>query len=453
MKSNKILGTILFVFFGCQLWTLSFASTSKQLYRKPPQRSVLVIIYMAARNDLSMYAETHIKQLLELGSSDRVKVFVHLDLQKANEPYITKNFFIEKDQLLPLGGEKPMDSGKKETLIQAASMAYEQFPADEVVLILWNHGTGPIEPTITPSINQWELWHVDERSGKIDLDQSVGYIDRFSPGEGSFNETKGICFDDSTGHYLTTKDLTNAIAHISRNVIGKKFSIIACDACLMAGADVFIGLHPYADFYVASQEVELGLGYQYDRVVKPLVHDEICCGEELACHFVQAFKEYYSPKIDFYTHAAIDLSYGARLEENIDKLARCLSYGLHNQKQKTVKEAIRLSRHKKNCIRFNEPTYLDLGSLYSNLLSNASLCILVGADTHSFKKELSSILHEGLNLIKQAVKANEVGNKHEHASGISIYFPEFIIHKSYKMNDFAQNTYWLSFLQQYVASK
>ncbi len=77
----------------------------------------------------------------------------------------------------------------------------------------------------------------------------------------------------------------------------------------MAGADVFIGLHPVCDFFVASQEVELGLGYQYDRIVEPLVHDEVCCGEELACHFVQAFKEYYSPKIDFYTHAAIDLSY------------------------------------------------------------------------------------------------------------------------------------------------
>ncbi len=34
-----------------------------KLYKNPPKRSVLVIIYMAARNDLSMYAETHIKQL------------------------------------------------------------------------------------------------------------------------------------------------------------------------------------------------------------------------------------------------------------------------------------------------------------------------------------------------------------------------------------------------------
>lgn len=453
MKSNKIVLLVFWVIFGCLLETLVYASTSSKLYRKTPHRSVLVIIYMAARNDLSMYAETHIKQLLELGSSDRVKIFVHLDLQKANEPYITKNFFIEKDQLLSLGGESPMDSGKKETLIKAASMAYEQFPADEVVLVLWNHGTGPIEPTVTPTINQWELWHVDERSGKINLDQSVGYIDRFSPGEGSFNETKGICFDDSTGHYLTTKDLTDAIADISRNIIKKKFSIVACDACLMAGADVFVGLHPYVDFFVASQEVELGLGYQYDRIVEPLVHDEVCCGEELACHFVQAFKEYYSPKIDFYTHAAIDLSYAARIEHNIDKLARCLSYGLQHQKQKTVKEAIRLSRHKKNCIRFNEPTYLDLGSLYSNLLANASLCILEGADTKSFKEELSSILREGRTLIRKAVKANEVGSKHEHACGISLYFPEFIIHKSYKANEFAQRTYWLSFLQEYVASK
>ncbi len=119
-----------------------------------------------------------------------------------------------------------MDSGKKETLIEAASMAYEQFPAEEVVLVLWNHGTGPIEPTVTPTIHQWELWHVDERSGKINLDQSIGLYRRFSPGEGSFNETKGICFDDSTGHYLTIKDLTDAIADISRNIIRKSLALL-----------------------------------------------------------------------------------------------------------------------------------------------------------------------------------------------------------------------------------
>jgi len=437
---------------------LSFAVThiplleSTGLYRKPPERSVLVIVYMAARNDLSIYAETHIKQLLNLGSSDRVKLFVHLDLQKSDEPFVSKNFFVEKNRLIPVGQEKPMDSGKKETLIQAATMAYQQFPAQEVVLILWNHGTGPIEPAVTHSIHPWELLRVDERSGKIDLDDSIGYLERLAPGEGSFNEPKGICFDDVTGNYLTIQDLTEAIGLLSREIIHKKFSIVACDACLMAGADVFLELHPYVDYFVASQEVELGLGYQYDYIVEPLVKNEICCGEELACHFVRAYKEYYRPKIDFYTHAAIDLTYAPYLKANIDNLAQCLSFGLTHQKEKSVKEAIRLSRHKKNCIRFNEPTYLDLGSLYRNMLKNVPLCVLENANTQTYKEELTAILHEGLSLIKKAVKANEAGNKHEKTSGISIYFPEFIIHKSYKQNNFACNTHWLSFLQMYVSS-
>lgn len=452
MKANKLILIILWI-TACPEGTRIFAHDEYRLYRKPPTKSVLVIIYMAARNDLSLYAEAHIRQLLNLGASDRVKLFVHLDLQKSDEPLVTKNFFVEKDKLLPVGSDSPMDSGKKETLINAASMAYEQFPADEVVLVLSNHGTGTLEPMVAPYIRQWELWHVDERSGKIDLDQSIGYIDRFSPGEGSYNEPKGICFDDSTGHYLTTKDLTDAIEYISQQVIHKKFSIIACDACLMSGIEIFTGLHPFANFFVASQEVELGLGYQYDHIVEPLVRNQICCGEELARHFVQAYREYYSPKIDFYTHAAIDLSHAQALETNIDSLARCLSYGLTHQKQRSVKEAIRLSRHKKNCIRFNEPTYLDLGSLYANLLINVDICTLKGENSDVFKQELTAILHEGLTIIKKAVKANEVGNKHEHASGISIYFPEFLIHKSYKTNSFAQRTHWLTFLQEFVNSQ
>ena len=437
------------IVFAC---LLGFSVLAEPLYRTPvTERSVLVIIYMAARNDLSMYAESHIRQLLELGSSDRVKLFVHLDLQKANETALSSNFFVEKNKLLKVGSKNPKDSGNKETLIEAASLAYEQFPADEVVLILWNHGTGPLEPKITPIINQWELWHVDTDSGKIDLDQSVGYLDRFAPGEGSFKETKGICFDDATGHYLTISELTDALSYISETIIKKKFSILACDACLMAGADVFAGFHHYVDYYVASQEVELGIGYKYDAIVEPLVNDTICCGEELACHFVTAFKQYYSPKIDFYTHVAIDLSYGEELERNIDTLSKLLLYGLNYQENRTIKEAIRLSRHKKYCIRFNEPTYIDLGNFYNNLLTHIASCSLSNDQSEPFKKKLHTVLTEGLDLIHHAVKANEVGSKHEHASGISIYFPEFIIHKSYKKNDFARRTHWLKFLQQYVA--
>ena len=176
-------------------------------------------------------------------------------------------------------------------------------------------------------------------------------------------------------------------------------------------------------------------------VIKRLLHDI----------FIKAFKQYYSPKIDFYTHVAIDLSYGEELENNIDTLAKLLMYGLHYQEKKTVKEAIRLSRHKKYCIRFNEPTYIDLGNFYDNLLTHIASCSLSNDQDEVFKKKLHTVLTNGLDLIHKAVKANEVGSKHEHASGISIYFPEFIIHRSYKNNEFAKRTHWLKFLQEYVA--
>lgn len=416
------------------------------------QPTVLIIVYMAARNDLSIYAEKHVKQLLGLGSSDRVKIFVHLDLIKPNEPLFTRNFFVEKDKLIPLGDDQPMDSGSKDTLIDAASLAYNYFPAEEVVLVLWNHGTGPIEPKVASSINQWELWHVDKSTGKINLDQSIGYLDRFAPGDSNFEKPKGICFDDSTGSYMTIGELTQAIGSISENIIKKKFKIVACDACLMAGIDVFSPLQPYVEYFVASQEVELGLGYKYDLILEPLVHNKVCCGVELAIHFVNAFKEYYSPKIDFFTHCAIDLSYSEKLEINISNLAQCLCYGMEHQDTKSVKEAIRLSRHKKFCIRFNEPTYIDLGNFYTNLLSHCPSCELLSGDTKTFQANLAAILKEGLILIKNAVKANEVGSKHEQANGISIYFPEYMIHKSYRSNAFAQKTNWLYFLDKYIIS-
>ena len=72
-------------------------------------------------------------------------------------------------------------------------------------------------------------------------------------------------------------------------------------------------------------------------------------------------------------------------------------------------------------------------------------------DTKQYQQALFTILSQGVSLMQDAVKANVSGSKHEYASGISIYFPEFIIHKSYHHNSFAQQTHWLEFLKEYVA--
>ena len=124
------------------------------------------------------------------------------------------------------------------------------------------------------------------------------------------------------------------------------------------------------------------------------------------------------------------------------------------QKGKTVKEAIRLSRHKKHCTRFKEPTYLDFGHFCINLQKNLAKCELNEENhTIAFKEKLSSALTQIKKNIDTVVIANLAGENLKRATGVSIYFPEFIIHKSYHRNAFATKTNWLSFLKKYLATR
>ncbi len=416
------------------------------------KRSVLVVIYMAARNDLFPFAGRHIKQLQNSGANDNVKIFVHLDIHRPGKSRVTKHFFIEKNKILQVGPDMDLDSGDESSLIYTVKTAYERYPADDVVLIISNHGTGPIEPDVHRAVNPSELFRYNSSTGLIELDRSVGFLEYISHGETNFSDPKGICFDDSSGNYLTIAKWTRALRTITHDIIKKKLRILACDACLMAGADVFSGFQQYAHYFVGSQEVELGTGYKYDLLMEPLLKGSLNCDDCLARHFVQAYKEAYGKIMDYYTHAAIDLSFMDQLEKNIDHVAQLLTHGLNHQKNRSVKEMLRLSRHKNHCTRFNEPTYLDLGHLYANMAKNLSRCELSSVqETENFKNTLSLLLIQGQALIEQAVIANVHGEKHRTACGISIYFPEFIIHKSYYQNAFAIRTHWLDFLKAYLA--
>ncbi len=425
---------------------------SLDAYRAAQQKSMLIIIYMAARNDLSPFAKRHISQLKSIGSSDKVKIFIHVDMENNDHQCVTKNFFVEKNKLVQIGDVTYMDSGNEDSLVNTVKTAYELFPAEEVVLILSNHGTGPVEPSLQRVMNTSDLFRYNDETKTLELDRSIGYLDYISHGETAFNETKGICFDDVSGNYLTIAKLTRALKRITGEVMGKKLRLLACDACTMACADVFIGLHHYADYFVASQEVESGLGYQYDIVMKPIINGSIS-GDQLANHLVTCFSDFYkSRKNTYFTHSAINLITIDRLEKNIDELSQCLLFGMSNQKEKSVKEAIRLSRHEKHCTHFLEPTYVDLGHFYLNLLKNSSSCKLVEEkDTQEFKRQLTTIIKDGLALIKEVVIAKTSGEKHTQAMGISIYLPPYAIHKSYHSNPFAIKTHWLKFLKAFVS--
>ena len=96
----------------------------------------------------------------------------------------------------------------------------------------------------------------------LELDRSRSYLSLFE-------ESRGVCFDETYGTYLTNQKIDEALSAICSK-LKKKIDIIGFDACLMSMIETAELIKNYAEYMVASQEVELGAGWRYDLVLNIL---------------------------------------------------------------------------------------------------------------------------------------------------------------------------------------
>lgn len=414
-----------------------------------------VIIYMAADNDLANFARKNLMQLASLGSNDRVNILVQLDTTIQRKKKVTLRYYVEHNKLTITNYNDPssqqMDSGSPHTLIDCCRWAMENFPAKNYMIDLWNHGIGIIDIERRRMLNSSELFTFNPQNCMVELDRTIPFLDFAVQTEQE--PERGICFDDTTGNFLTNQDLTLALKTITEDFLdGQKINVVTFDACLMAMLEIGNVLQPYVDYMVASQEVELGTGYDYSRVIAPLTQKKLS-PKEFAKHVVSAYHETYSRITHDYTQSAIELKDLALLEANVSTVASLIITCLKEQRDESVKKSLRTSRHKLLCTHFDEPSYIDLHHLYCNLISNLNHFELTSPEREkTLKKMLQDELERGKELIDTLVIANEVGKNLRKAHGISIYFPERRIHNSYRKTTFAQTNMWAQLLGYYILS-
>lgn len=432
---------------------------SRSIHKTQPAKDWTFIVYIAADNDLRGFAAKNIKQMAEFGSNNNINILVQLDIRITGNKKITRRYYIENNRIIHVNADDPdsqrMDSGDPKTLVSCCKWAIENYPASHYALILWNHGTGIIDPETGRMINPTELFSYNSASNRYDLDRSIGFLDFINEKEMHYRNDcwKGICWDESTGNYLTNQKLDAALAEITSKLLhGKKLSIIGFDACLMSMLEVTKIARNYADIQVSSQEVELGAGWDYSKVLAPF-HSQSLEPKIFAAHIVDAYQETYNKITNDFTQSAINLNESEALEQNINIIAQLLMQALNAQQGGSVKNAIQASRNKLLCTHFDEPSYIDLHHFYSNLLSNLRLFTFNNEDQgNSIKQALSLRLEEGQSIIKRIVIANKTGKNLSLAHGVSIYFPERRIHSSYRKTTFAQSNSWLAFITQFLGA-
>ncbi|MFC1841903.1 clostripain-related cysteine peptidase [Candidatus Dependentiae bacterium] len=417
-----------------------------------PEKEWTLMVYISADNDLRNFAIRNIKEMAKVGSNQHINIIVHLDIRLPGNQKATKRYYIKKDQILHLNADDPqtqrMDSGNPETLISFCQWSVSAFPATHYGLILWNHGTGAIDPRRGRIIKLSDLFTFNPQINKVEVDRSIGFFDLIDAYQ---QENRGICWDDTTGNYLTNQNLDYALNRICTEILGgQKLDLIGFDACLMQMTEVGNITKHYADIMIASQEVILGTGWPYIGILKPFEQRSLT-SEEFSTHIVNSYRNRYNRITNDYTLSALDLEYFSLLEENINLVSGLLVSCLKKQKNKSVKKAIATSRNRMLCTHFDEPSFIDLHHFYANLLATVEHFALHNKQEEAqYKQALTEALAEGCHIIEAMTIANVTGKNLSKAKGISIYFPTNRIYFSYRKLPFCQSNNWIVFLTQYL---
>lgn len=412
------------------------------------------IVYIAADNNLRTFAAYNLKQMAMIGSNDQVNIVAHLDICLNTKQKTTRRYLIEKNKITQVNTDDPtsqrMDSGNPQTLISCCKWAIEHYPAHDYALVLWNHGTGILDPAhYGKAINTSELFTFNSVINKFELDRSVPFLELFEVDK----DYRGICWDDSTGNFLTNQKLELALNEICNGILkGKKLTILGFDACLMAMLEVATLAKKYAHIMVGSQEVELGTGWDYTKVLSPFALGNPVDATTLAKNIVASYASAYQAVTNDYTQSAIDLNRIPLLEQNIDAIGQLLVTCMKKQKLNSVKNTLRACRNK-NCTHFDEPSYIDLHNFFTNIKNNLNSFILTDInEQRALTYALQIKLDEGLALISQIAFAFTAGSNLKNARGISIYFPDHKMHNSYTQTIFAATNTWATLVAQYIFS-
>jgi len=414
-------------------------------FLKQPKKEWTILIYIAGDNDLYKFALRNIAEMQQLGSNENINILVHFDHHPEKSNKETKRFYVEQGRLIQIGNIAAMDSGKEETLINACLWAIGNFPSEKFCLIFWNHGTGG---ALTPKnfgrlINPRELFFYDCATKKVLLDRNIQFIDFLEKTNGE----KGICFDSTTKNVLDDKKIARALSQVVNFREGKKIDIILMDACLMADIEMVFAIFPFANYFAASQEVVLGPGYNYSRVLDLLHKDSKIDSRQFAIKIVDIFEKTYAPITPDYTESAIDLEKVLLCSKFIEEFSKICLHFMAIDKNNVIKKMLKVCGSQNICTHFEEPSYIDLKHFLENIDIMAKKIAFIDGEGKNFFNEIHPIIENFIKHLEKLILHAVSGKNLPRAHGLSIYFPRNGIHPSFLITTFAQkHPAWIKLL-------
>ncbi|HLJ54335.1 MAG TPA: clostripain-related cysteine peptidase [Chthonomonadaceae bacterium] len=252
-----------------------------------------VLVYMNAASNLQPFSLVNIAQMASVGSDADVNIVVQwkqtasshffssvsvqstpsfigtrryklskhsqADLNKIAPPGIDSNLNLVGDTTVLDGDRLPdpptntvndngtltSDMGDYHTLADFVKWGETNFPADEVALVIWDHGSGAL--------------NVDNRA--VSKDGRAMLLTRAAAPAKQVK--RGLSQDTQTGSQIATQELPLAFANVPQ-----KFDSLIIDCSLQGTTELAYDVRNSARTLVASEESPPGRGYPYDTWLK-----------------------------------------------------------------------------------------------------------------------------------------------------------------------------------------
>ncbi len=289
-----------------------------------PDRDWLIMVYAAGDNNLDPFSVSDVAEMEKIGSSDKLAIVVLMDRVDTGEWSSTRRFLVRKpsdqggkhswDPALPTCKDLgELNMGAPETLRDFATWSLATYPAKQTALVLWNHGGG---------------WR-DAVSRAVQGGSAARSLAP-PPKPAVSRLARGIAWDDTDGgDFLEMREVRGALETLP------KLSLIGCDACLMGMVEVAYELRDRCDYFVASEELEPGDGWPYDRILPFVARGNNYAAEAFCADIVREFAASYKDR-DRVTLSAVRQAAIPALAGKIDALACALIDHIESGKEPPV---------------------------------------------------------------------------------------------------------------------
>ena len=364
--------------------------------KNPVKKRWGFLVYIAGDNNLSDAGLEDIQELCNEGTSGQVYVGVEIDTYGEHTGSlryeITEPDWNNEAHRIVIERLPEKDTGDPETLRSFLKWGLERYPAEDHIVVVWNHGAG-------------------FRSVRRD----IGY--------------------DDFGSSLDMPEIEDVF---TRSGIGpdNKIAIVGFDACLMNMLEIANQFKDQVKILVGSQQTEPGDGWPYDRVLNTI--KQSASSIDLAKQIVNEYIEDYKDRGVFnVTQSAIQLNKTDAAVKALSDLGNLLTDNIDNYREEIKK--IRITTQ-----TFEMADYVDLIHLAEVISERIDNEPIVKASRVVMESTRACILI-----------SENLGYAVKNASGLSVWFPAYeSLYYNYRSKYLAlkcnsQGSGWVRFLDAY----